>query len=384
MIPYSKHNINQQDIDAVVNVLEREFLTQGEQVPKFEQALCDYTGAAFCTAVNSATSGLHVACLAIGVGSDDIVWTSTNSFAASANCARYCQAQVDFLDIDPLTRNISIQNLEEKLERAKQQKKLPKAIVVVHFSGSSCDMKTIHQLCRANNISIIEDAAHALGGSYKQTKVGSCKYSDMTVLSFHPVKSMTTAEGGAVTTNDPSLAQKVALYAKHGITRDTTLMQSEPHGPWFYEQLCLGYNYRMSDLQAALGISQLSRLDSFIKRRRYLASRYFTLLEGLPLRLPNINDLDTSSWHLFMVELTQHERSDIYRKLHQHEIGVNVHYIPIHFHPYYQQLGFEQGQYPNAEKFYYHALTLPLYVDLTDEQQDYVAHILTELLVENG
>lgn len=384
MISYSKHSINQQDIDAVVNVLEREFLTQGEQVPKFEKALCDYTGATFCTAVNSATSGLHVACLALGVGSEDIVWTSTNSFAASANCARYCQAQVDFLDIDPVTRNISISSLVDKIEKAKQQNKLPRAIVVVHFSGASCDMEIIHQLCRVNNISIIEDAAHALGATYKDSKVGGCKYSDMTVLSFHPVKSMTTAEGGAVTTNDPSLAQKVALYAKHGITRDPKLMQSESDGPWFYQQLCLGYNYRMSDLQAALGISQLSRLDSFIERRRYLASRYFTLLKNLPLKLPKIDDLPTSCWHLYMVELTHHNRSEIYRKLHQRNIGVNVHYIPIHFHPYYQQLGFKKGQFPNAEEFYHNALTLPIYVDLTDEQQDYVVHILTELLTDHG
>lgn len=380
MISYGKHSVNQQDIQAVVDVLENQFLTQGSQVPAFEKALCDYTGAAFCTAVNSGTSGLHVACLALGIGKGDIVWTSPNSFAASANCALYCGASVSFVDIDPSTRNMSVELFLLKLEDARRSNTLPKALVVVHFAGSSCEMETISHQCKLHDIAIIEDAAHALGAQYNGKPVGGCEFSDLAVLSFHPVKSITTAEGGAVTTNNPDLAQQVLLYAKHGITRDNTLMQGDADGPWYYQQLCLGYNYRMSDIQAALGISQLARLDEFIVKRRHLVARYLKLLQNLPVRLPLAADLNTSSWHLFMIELTEHERAAVYQQLHEKDIAVNVHYIPIHFHPYYQSLGFKQGEYPNAEQFYYHALTLPLYVDLTDEQQDYVVSVLHDIL----
>jgi UDP-4-amino-4,6-dideoxy-N-acetyl-beta-L-altrosamine transaminase len=402
MIPYGKHNINAQDIDAVVDVLQHHFLTQGSKVPEFERAICEYAGASYCTAVNSGTSGLHVACLAIGVGQGDYVWTVPNSFAASANCALYCGAQVDFVDIDPATRNICPIKLEEKLLEAQQSGKLPKAIVVVHFAGDSCDMFTIAALCRPLNITIIEDAAHALGAQYtpktKDTSkrqgsdelskaivkpianVGNCAYSDLAVFSFHPVKSITTAEGGAIVCNSAALHDACQLYAKHGITRDSDKLVGEIHGPWYYQQLMLGYNYRLSDLQAALGISQLKRIDEFVSQRRHLAQRYFDGLADLALKLPRAESLVASSWHLFMVELSKHERKTIYQQLHQAGIGVNVHYIPIHCHPYYQSLGFKPNDFPNALHFYENALTLPLYVGLTECEQDKVITVIRELL----
>lgn len=384
MISYGKHSVSQQDIAAVQDVLENHFLTQGSKVPLFESMLCKYTGAAFCIAVNSGTSGLHVACLALEVGKGDIVWTSPNSFAASANCALYCGATVDFVDIHPLTRNMCPVLLEQKLMHAHKHNCLPKAIVVVHFAGSTCDMQTIYALCKPLNIRIIEDAAHSLGASYQGRPVGACQYSDITVLSFHPVKSITTAEGGAITTNDPSLAKKCKLFGCHGITKDPEQMEGEVEGKWYYQQLMLGYNYRMSDLHAALGISQLSRLDTFIASRRALAARYFekfaALPSPLPIKLPNQKDLTESSWHLFMIELTTHKRKAVFDALHERGIGVNVHYIPIHLHPYYQQLGFHKGQFVHAEDFYSHALTLPLYADLTHNEQDLVITALTEVL----
>jgi UDP-4-amino-4,6-dideoxy-N-acetyl-beta-L-altrosamine transaminase len=381
IIPYGKHAIDENDIDAVLDVLQHHFLTQGSKVPEFEQALCDYTGAQYCTAVNSGTSGLHVACLALGVGEGDFVWTSPNSFAASANCALYCGAQVDFVDIDPNTRNLCPIKLEAKLLLAQQNNTLPKAIVVVHFAGVICDMKTIYALCQPLNIAIIEDAAHALGASYNDHKVGGCEFSDIAVMSFHPVKSITTAEGGANLTNNPSLAKACALFAKHGITRDLQMMQGDSQGPWYYQQLELGYNYRLSDLQAALGISQLKRLDQFIARRRELVTRYLDALKDLPLILPKANELDNSSWHLFMVELKEHDRATIYQQLHEAGIAVNVHYIPIHCHPYYQALGFKPDDFPAALSFYQNALTLPLYVGLSEVEQDRVVATLKHLLL---
>lgn len=382
MIPYGKHSIDKTDIDAVVEVLENQFLTQGTQVPAFEQALCLYTGAAFATAVNSGTSGLHVACLALGIQKDDLVWTSPNSFAASANCALYCGADVDFVDIDPLTRNICPALLKQKLQKAQAEKRIPKALIVVHFAGLSCDMAAIQSVCKTFGVRLIEDASHGLGGSYQHSKIGACEYSDISVVSFHPVKSITTAEGGAVLTNDPEIAQRAVLFAKHGITRDNKLMQGESHGPWYYQQLHLGYNYRMSDLHAALGISQLKRIDSFIAERRRQAKRYLLGLADLPLLLPCDNQLaiEQSAWHLFMIELTQHDRAEIFEKLTKLGIAVNVHYIPIHLHPYYQQLGFTSTQFPASVKFYENALTLPLYVGLSDEDQDTVISSLTQLL----
>jgi UDP-4-amino-4,6-dideoxy-N-acetyl-beta-L-altrosamine transaminase len=380
MIPYGKHLVDEQDIDAVVDVLRNQFLTQGAMVPQFEQALCDYTGCQFATAVNSATSGLHVACLAAGVGQDDIVWTVPNSFVASANCALYCGANIDFVDIDAVTLNINIDALTNKISQAAQSNSLPKALIVVHFSGLSCDMQVIHALTQKYAIVLIEDAAHALGGSYQQQKVGSCQYSDMSVLSFHPVKSITSAEGGAVLTNNKIYDDKITLFSKHGVTRDVEQMVTESHGPWYYQQVALGYNYRMSDLHAALGLSQLSKLDSFIFRRTELALKYQKKLINLPLKLPAFSDSSNSAWHLYMVELIQHDRKSVYEQLHAKGIGVNVHYIPIHLHPYYQQLGFNKGDFPIAENFYNNALTLPLFPSLSDEQQNIVIDVLHEIL----
>ena len=410
MIPYGKHFIDQDDVDAVVDVLENHFLTQGNKVPEFEKALCDYTGAAHCTAVNSATSGLHVACLAAGVKEGDVVWSTPNSFVASANCALYCGASVDFVDMNPLTRNIDIQQLAIKLADAKTQEKLPKALIVVHFAGFSCEMQEISTLLKDTDIVLIEDAAHGLGGSYHGKKIGGCEYSDMAVLSFHPVKSITTAEGGAITTNSDELAQKLVLFAKHGITRDPALFDSDPNGsfysdpnssgteergPWYYQQLVLGYNYRLSDMQAALGISQLKKLDAFVRERQHCADYYFEKLSQLPVKLP-LRELpmpastqltkneNQSGWHLFMVELDEtvtRSRKEVFELLVEKGIGVNVHYIPIHLHPYYLSLGFKAGDFPASEKFYDRAITLPLYPSLQTHEQDQVVSALTEILL---
>lgn len=380
MIYYGKHSVDEADIEAVVDVLRNQFLTQGSVVPQFEKALCAYTNASYCTAVNSATSGLHVACLAAGVTSGDLVWTVPNSFVASANCALFCGASVDFVDIDKQTRNISISLLTAKLENAKRQGKLPKALIVVHFSGLSCDMQTISEILAPYEIVLIEDAAHGLGGQYQNQKIGSCQYSDMTVLSFHPVKSITSAEGGAVLTNRSAYAEKILLHAKHGVTRDPNLMQGESHGPWYYQQVALGYNYRLSDVHAALGLSQLKKLDGFIAKRVELAQVYQQALAHLPLQLPSAEEFANSAWHLYMVELTQHNRKEVYQKLHEMGVGVNVHYIPIHLQPYYQNLGFKAGDFPNSEHFYEHALTLPLYPTLTDTEQQSVIDALIQAL----
>lgn len=379
-IPYGKHIIDDLDIESVVDVLSNKFLTQGTTVPEFEQAISEYCGVTFTTAVNSATSGLHVACLALGVSAGDWVWTVPNSFVASANCARYCGASVDFVDIDPVTRNISIAALEQKLVIAKQQKKLPKALIVVHFSGLSCDMQAISELLKPFNIRIVEDAAHALGGSYQGKKIGCCEFSDMAVLSFHPVKSITSAEGGAVLTNDPQLDAKIKLFAKHGITRDPQQMMGDSEGPWYYQQVELGYNYRLSDLHAALGLSQLRKLDGFIKARQIRANRYYEALQGLPLRLPVMSVEHPSAWHLFMLELTRHDRKSVFNNLVEKGIGVNVHYIPIHLHPYYQSLGFKRGDFPNAEAFYQNALTIPLFPSLSADEQHRVIQSIRKVL----
>lgn len=381
MIPYGKHVVDEDDINAVVDVLRNQFLTQGSVVPQFEYALCEYTGAKHCVAVNSATSGLHVACLAAGVVSGDSVWTVPNSFVASANCALYCGASIDFVDIDPLTRNIDVSALEKKLHYAESQHCLPKALVVVHFSGLSCEMQRIHALTQMYSIVLIEDAAHGLGGSYRHSKIGSCVYSDMAVLSFHPVKSITSAEGGAVLTNRIQFYDKIKLFAKHGVTKDSSQYQGESHGPWYYQQLELGYNYRLSDLHAALGLSQLKKLDVFIQKRSGLAKVYDEALADLPLKLPIEVPQFKSAWHLYMVELTQHDRQDVYQQLHKKGVGVNVHYIPIHLQPYYQQLGFKQGDFPVSEHFYQNALTLPLFPSLTHAEQSKVVDALHEVLL---
>ena len=381
MIPYGKHTLLEQDIDAVVDVLKNQFLTQGSQVPLFEQELCRYTGAQSAVAVNSGTSGLHIACLAAGVTAGDTVWTVPISFAASANCARYCGASVDFVDIDPHTRNLNVSALVDKLHLAAAEHTLPKVIVVVHFTGSSNDMAAIAAITEPFNITLIEDAAHALGASDPQGhKVGACKYSAMTVLSFHPVKSITSAEGGAVLTNDDELAALLRRYASHGITREPGMLGDEhTDEPWFYAQFELGYNYRLSDLHAALGRSQLAHIDEFIARRRALAENYHQALADLPLILPQPDA--NGAWHLYMVELTAHDRTEVFNALRARGIGVNVHYIPIHWHPYYQQLGFKRGQFPQSEAYYNRALTLPLYPGLSADNQNEVIQQLKEVLV---
>lgn len=381
MIPYGKHTLLEQDIDAVVDVLKNQFLTQGSQVPLFEQELCRYTGAQSAVAVNSGTSGLHIACLAAGVEPGDSVWTVPISFAASANCARYCGASVDFVDIDPHTRNLNVSALVDKLHLAAAEHTLPKVIVVVHFTGSSNDMAAIAAITEPFNITLIEDAAHALGASDPQGhKVGACKYSAMTVLSFHPVKSITSAEGGAVLTNDDELAALLRRYASHGITREPGMLGDEhANEPWFYAQFELGYNYRLSDLHAALGRSQLAHIDEFIARRRALAENYHQALADLPLILPQPDA--NGAWHLYMVELTAHDRTEVFNALRARGIGVNVHYIPIHWHPYYQQLGFKRGQFPQSEAYYNRALTLPLYPGLSADNQNEVIQQLKEVLV---
>ncbi len=381
MIPYGKHTLLEQDIDAVVDVLKNQFLTQGSQVPLFEQELCRYTGAQAAVAVNSGTSGLHIACLAAGVEPGDTVWTVPISFAASANCSRYCGASVDFVDIDPHTRNLNVSALVDNLHLAAAEHTLPKVIVVVHFTGSSNDMAAIAAITEPFNITLIEDAAHALGASDPQGhKVGACKYSAMTVLSFHPVKSITSAEGGAVLTNDDELAALLRRYASHGITREPGMLGDEhADEPWFYAQFELGYNYRLSDLHAALGRSQLAHIDDFIARRRTLAENYHQALADLPLILPQPDA--NGAWHRYMVELTAHDRTEVFNALRARGIGVNVHYIPIHWHPYYQQLGFKRGQFPQSEAYYNRALTLPLYPGLSADNQNEVIQQLKEVLV---
>lgn len=380
MIPYGKHTIDEEDVASVTNVLKNAFLTQGSQVPAFERSLCDITGAKYAVAVNSGTSGLHLACLAAGVGKGDSVWTSPNSFAASANCALYCGGSVDFVDIDPLTRNLSVTALSCKLQEAERLECLPKAIVVVHFSGSSCDMKAISQLTGHYGITLIEDAAHALGAKDAAGNwVGSCQFSEMMVTSFHPVKSITTAEGGAVLTNDKSLADNIRLHASHGITKQPEhFSNSEREQPWFYVQQSLGFNYRLSDLHAALGISQLKKLHGFVDARRNKAKIYQDALASLPLKLPLFDK--NSAWHLYVIELTQHERATIFDLLRSKGVGVNVHYIPIYRHSYYSNLGFSPSDYPQCEKYYENALTLPLYPDLTADMQEEVIAILREVL----
>ncbi len=381
IIPYGSHSINDDDVDAVVNVLRNEFLTQGQQVPAFEDALCQYTGAKFCTAVNSATSGLHVACLALGVGQGDIIWTSANSFAASANCARYCSADVDFVDIDAKTGNICPDLLAQKLAHAASSEMLPTALIVVHFSGLSCEMKQISKLCAEHNIKIIEDAAHGLGGTYENQPIGCCQYSDLAVLSFHPVKSITSAEGGAILTNQPTLAEKCQLFSKHGITRDIFKFDKASEGDWYYQQLALGFNYRLSDLHAALGRSQLVRVDNFIKKRRIIAERYFDAFKDMPIILPSMESANESAWHLYIVQVEVNKRHDIFSFLRSKDIGVNVHYIPIYKHPYYQSSGFENYSLNNTELYYSRAISLPIFPNLDNASQQRVIETLRHVIL---
>jgi len=384
MIPYGQQDIQQQDIDAVVDVLKSDYLTQGPQVPAFEAAVMSLTGANYALAMNSATSALHLACLALAVGPGDIVWTSPITFVASANCALYCGASVDFIDIDDQTYNLSVTELEKKLKQAKLKQQLPKVVIPVHLAGQSCDMQRIHQLSLEYGFKIIEDASHAIGGRYQGNPIGNCLYSDITVFSFHPVKIVTTAEGGVATTNNQQLAQKIEQLRSHGITRDQTLMTEQSHGDWYYQQLSLGFNYRMTDLHAALGVSQLQRLTQFIEHRSVKAERYNQQLVNLPLTLPMQHKETQSAWHLYIIrlQLNKLEKShhQIFSALREAGILVNLHYIPVHLQPYYQQLGFKVGDFPVAERYYQEAISIPLFSHLSEAQQEHIIQTLNQLL----
>ena len=376
MIPYGRQDITADDIAAVTEVLTSDFLTQGPAVPAFEQALCDYTGAAHAVAANSATSALHIACLALGAGPGERVWTSPNTFVASANCALYCGAEIDFVDIDPRTYNLCADQLAEKLARAEKENRLPRIVIPVHFAGQSCDMQRIHALSQQYGFRIIEDASHAVGGRYQDQPVGNCRYSDITIFSFHPVKIITTAEGGVALTNDPALAARMASLRSHGITRDSSLMQSPSDGPWYYQQLELGFNYRMTDMQAALGCSQIKRLDDYVARRHRIAQRYDSKLAQLDVTLPHQSSDSHSALHLYPVQVDPAKRLQVFTALREAGIGVNVHYIPVHRQPYYDALGFRAGQFPNAERYYAGAISLPMFPTLTETDQDTVIRAL--------
>lgn len=381
MIPYGRQSISQEDIHAVLAVLSSDFLTQGDQVPAFEQAMLNYTGAQFAVAVNSATSALHLACLALDLGPDDWLWTTPNTFVASANCGRYCGAEVDFVDIDPTSYNLCCRALTHKLEQAQQQGKLPKVVVAVDFAGQPCDWETLRDLARQYGFYLIEDASHAVGGTYKGQPIGNSSYADITVFSFHPVKIITTAEGGMALTNNAELASRMARLRSHGITRIEAEMTHEPDGPWYYQQLELGLNYRMTELQAALGSSQLQRIDEFVARRRSLAQRYDHVLSGLPLQCPQQHPEGESAFHLYPIVLQDTSRRlEVFNKLRAAGIGVNVHYIPVHTQPYYQQRGHRIGDYPIAEAYYAGAISLPLYADLSNEQQEFIIATLKQVL----
>lgn len=376
MIPYGRQDITQADIDAVVGVLQSDFLTQGPFVPRFEQCVAQHVGAQHALAVNSATSALHIACLALGLGPGDWLWTSPVTFVASANCGLYCGAQVDFVDIDPRTYNLCPQALAQKLEQAERDGKLPKVLVAVHLCGQPCDMQAIHALSQRYGFRIIEDASHSIGGKYRGEFIGNGRYSDITVFSFHPVKIITTAEGGMALTNDAGLAQSMALLRSHGITREPSQMTHEADGPWYYQQIGLGYNYRMTELQAALGVSQMQRLDQYVARRHQLAQRYDELLAGLPLTTPWQHPDSYSGLHLYAIRLQLDKISKTHRQvfeaLRELGIGVNLHYIPVHTQPYYQRMGFKAGDFPEAQRYYAEAISLPMFQTMSEEQQDAV------------
>ena len=378
MIPYGKQDINQADIDSVVDVLQSDFLTQGPKTPLFEKTVSNYCGAKYGVAVNSATSALHIACLALSLGKGDYFWTSPNSFVASANCGLYCGAKVDFVDIDKKTYNMSAIELEKKLIQAKKDNKLPRVVIPVHFAGQSCDMKKISSLGREYGFSIIEDAAHAIGGKYLDKPIGNCQYSDITVFSFHPVKIITTAEGGLATTNSRELAEKMQLLRSHGVTRNPSLMNKESEGDWYYQQIDLGFNYRMTELQAALGISQMQRLDDFVARRNILRERYDKLLDGMTLVKPSQFEDGLSAMHLYPIKVNN--RAKIFNKLREGGIGANVHYIPIHMQPYYKSLGFKSADLPVSEEYYNSAISIPLFSTMTKNQQDKVIKCLEKNL----
>lgn len=381
MIPYGRQDINQQDIDAVIAVLQSDWLTQGPQSEAFEQAVAHNTKARFAIATNSATSALHIACLALNVKAGDHVWTSPISFVASANCALYCGASIDFVDVDPLTGNMCPSALEQKLALAQKQGNLPKVVIPVHLCGHSCDMAAIYQLSQQYHFHIIEDASHGIGGEYQGYKLGQCQFADITVFSFHPVKIITTAEGGIATTNQTKLAEKLTMYRSHGITRHTKKLTRPTEGGWYYEQQLLGFNYRMTDLQAALGLSQLTQLDTFVARRNDLAKIYQQKLAKLPVDTVEPIDNSVSARHLQMIRLNNHhQRKQLFDGLRAKGIQAHVHYFPIYLQPYYQDLGFTTGYCPNAENFYRRILTLPLFPKMADDDVSHIVAVLTELM----
>jgi UDP-4-amino-4,6-dideoxy-N-acetyl-beta-L-altrosamine transaminase len=381
-IPYGRQSINEADIQAVVEVLKSDFLTQGPAIERFEQAVAQYCGVKYAVAVSNATAALHMACLALELGPNDFLWTAPNTFVASANCGRYCGASVDFVDIDPATYVMDVSALETKLETAKSRgKALPKIVIPVQFAGQCVDMQRLAQLATVYGFSVVEDAAHGIGGQYRQKPIGSCEYSEMTVFSFHPVKIITTAEGGMITTNREDLYQKLLRLRSHGITRDECFMCNPSEGPWYYEQLELGLNYRMTDLQAALGHSQMQRLDDFVAKRHVLAQRYDALLAEVPVIRPQQHPDSYSALHLYPIQVSRPElRKPAFEVLRAANIGVNVHYMPVYLQPYYRDLGFAPGLCPNAEAYYQRAISLPLYYDLTEAEQDRVVETLKAAL----
>jgi UDP-4-amino-4,6-dideoxy-N-acetyl-beta-L-altrosamine transaminase len=384
MIRYGQQDITQSDIDAVIGVLKSDNLTQGPSIPRFEQSVCAHTGARHAVAVNSATSALHIACLALGLGRGDWLWTTPNTFVASANCALYCGAQVDFVDIDPRSYNLCPKALEAKLIQAEKTGRLPKIVVPVHLTGQPCDMAAIHALGQQYGFKIIEDASHAIGGRYQDEPIGNCRYSDITVFSFHPVKIITTAEGGMALTNNDELATSLGLLRSHGITRDPALMTEPMHGPWYYQQVALGYNYRMTDMQAVLGVSQMTRLTRYVERRHEIAQRYNELLADLPLTLPWQHPDSYSAYHLYVIRLQldriKATHLQVFEALRAKDIMVNLHYIPVHTQPYYQGMGFKAGDFPAAEQYYREAISIPMHPTLTDAEQEQVVTALREAM----
>tara|TARA_B100000787_G_C16192057_1_gene298151 strand:+ start:1071 stop:2237 length:1167 start_codon:yes stop_codon:yes gene_type:complete len=381
MIPYGRQEITEADIDEVNKVLRSDFLTQGPTVPRFEQSVANYCGVSNAIAVNSATSALHIACLALDLSPGDWLWTSPNTFVASANCGRYCGADIDFVDIDPKTYNICVDSLSKKLEQAEKSGRVPKIIVVVHFAGQPSDMKAIYDLSKLYGFKIIEDASHAIGASYNKVKVGSCAYSDITIFSFHPVKIITTAEGGMALTNNKDIANRMFRLRTHGITNDQMKMKQRPQDEiWNYQQIELGFNYRMNDIQAAIGLNQMKRLDEYVKRRHEIAKYYDTELKNLPLTIPWQSPNAYSSYHLYPIliknNLDNKTQKQVYNELRENEIAVNLHYIPVHRHPYYENLGFKRNDFPIAEKFHREAISIPIYSSLIEEKQKTVIEVL--------
>lgn len=386
MIPYGRQDINDADIRAVTEVLKSDYLTQGPAVPRFERAVLDQCGAKHAVAMNSATSALHAACIALGVGRGDVVWTSPITFVASANCALYCGAQIDFVDIDPRTYNMDPTLLEEKLAKASSMGKLPKVVIPVHMTGQSCDMAPIHALSQKYGFKIIEDASHAIGGKHQGGPIGNGRFSDITVFSFHPVKIVTSAEGGMAITNSDELAHSLRLHRSHGITREASEMTHAPDGPWYYQQVALGFNYRMTDLQAALGCSQMERIGEFVERRHVIARRYDEAFQGLPLKTPFQAPGEYSAFHLYVIRLELAGRASdfhrqIFERLRADGVGVNLHYIPVHTQPYYEKLGFKRGDFPRAEKYYAECISLPMFAGMREEQQERVIAAVKKALL---